>query len=140
MDFFAHVAGRARPTGRSRDARQSARGRGAGDGGPVLLPWLDRVPAALEAWYPGSQGGAAIARVLSGAGEPIGAPSGFVPARARAVAATRKRPGTGLTNQAFEVSYDEGAAVGYRWYDRQHLEPRLPFGHGLSYTRFAQDG
>ena len=108
-------------------------------GGPVLLPWLERVAGALEAWYPGSQGGPAIARVLSGAVNP----SGHLPCSfPRAVEQLpRARPaGAGLPeNQAVEVSYDEGAAVGYRWYDKQKLEPQLPFGHGLSYTRFTND-
>jgi beta-glucosidase len=108
-------------------------------GGPVLLPWLDRVSGALEAWYPGSQGGNAIARILSGAVNP----SGHLPASFPRAPEQLPRPqiaGAGLPeHQPFDLSYDEGAAVGYRWYDQQKLEPRLPFGHGLSYTRFVND-
>jgi beta-glucosidase len=106
-------------------------------GGPVLLPWFDRVSAVVEAWYPGSQGGPAIARVLSGAVNP----SGHLPASFPRSIEQLPRPriaGAGLPkDQPFDVSYDEGAAVGYRWYDARKLEPLLPFGHGLSYTSFA---
>jgi beta-glucosidase len=108
-------------------------------GGPVLLPWLARVSAAVQAWYPGSRGGPAIARVLSGAVNP----SGHLPASFPRSLEQLPRPriaGAGLSeDQRFDVSYDEGAAVGYRWYDKQKLEPLLPFGHGLSYTRFTLD-
>jgi beta-glucosidase len=108
-------------------------------GGPVLLPWLGKVSAALEAWYPGSRGGPAIARILSGAVNP----SGHLPAsfpRALTQLPRARSAGEGLAqDQHFDVRYDEGAAVGYRWYDKQKLEPLLPFGHGLSYTRFSSD-
>lgn len=107
-------------------------------GGPVLMPWFDLAAGVLEAWYPGSRGGPSIARVLSGAVNPSGHLPVSFPRSAdqlpRAVIA-----GLGLPKeQRFEVHYDEGAAVGYRWYDKQRIEPRLPFGHGLSYTSFAQ--
>lgn len=108
-------------------------------GGPVLMPWLSRVAGVLEAWYPGSQGGPAIARVLSGAVDP----SGHLPVsfpRAVEQLPRAKIAGEGLPKeQAVEVHYDEGAAVGYRWYDKQGFEPLFPFGHGLSYTSFARD-
>jgi beta-glucosidase len=107
-------------------------------GGPVLLPWLDRVSGVIQAWYPGSQGGPAIARILSGAVNP----SGHLPATFPRALEQLPRPqiaGTGAPeHQPFDVTYGEGAAVGYRWYDRQKLDPLLPFGHGLSYTQFTQ--
>ncbi len=107
-------------------------------GGPVLMPWFDDVAAALEAWYPGGEGGPAIARVLSGAVNP----SGHLPATFPRSVDQLPRPriaGEGSPKgQRFEVAFSEGAAVGYRWYDKQQLEPLLPFGHGLSYTRFTQ--
>jgi beta-glucosidase len=107
-------------------------------GGPVLMPWLDRVAAVVEAWYPGSQGGPAIARVLSGAVNP----SGHLPVtfpRSLEQLPRAKPAGEGLPNDArFEVRYDEGAAVGYRWYAKKGHSPLFPFGHGLSYTTFAQ--
>jgi len=107
-------------------------------GGPVLLPWLAHVSAVLEAWYPGSQGGPAIARVLSGAVNP----SGHLPVsfpRALSQLPRAAIAGAGLPKgQVFDVHYDEGAAVGYRWYDKKGLDPLLPFGHGLSYTAFVR--
>ncbi|HWZ88134.1 MAG TPA: beta-glucosidase [Polyangiaceae bacterium] len=108
-------------------------------GGPVVMPWLERVAGVVEAWYPGSQGGRAIARVLSGAV----CPSGHLPVtfpRSLAQLPRQKIVGEGLPRgQVFEVHYDEGAAVGYRWYDKNGFAPTFPFGHGLSYTTFAQD-
>lgn len=107
-------------------------------GGPVLMPWFEHVAGAVQAWYPGSQGGLAIARILSGAVNP----SGHLPASFPRSLDQLPRPriaGEGLgKDQRFEVVLSEGAAVGYRWYDKQKLEPLLPFGHGLSYTSFTQ--
>ncbi|MEO6602437.1 MAG: glycoside hydrolase family 3 C-terminal domain-containing protein [Polyangiaceae bacterium] len=108
-------------------------------GGPVLMPWLDRVSGALEAWYPGSRGGAAIARVLSGAVNPSGhLPASFPRSIDQLPRATIA--GGGLaTDQHFDVHYDEGAAVGYRWYDKHGFTPLFAFGHGLSYTTFEHE-
>jgi beta-glucosidase len=108
-------------------------------GGPVLLPWAERVAAVLEAWYPGSRGGPAIARVLSGAVNPSGhLPVSFPRSADQLPRATIA--GSGLPkDQVFDVHYDEGAAVGYRWYDKRGLEPRFAFGHGLSFTNFTRD-
>lgn len=107
-------------------------------GGPVLMPWLDQVAGVVEAWYPGSQGGPAIARVLSGAVNP----SGHLPVtfpRSLEQLPRVKIPGDGIPDGTrFEVRYDEGAAVGYRWYAKKGLDPQFPFGHGLSYTTFTQ--
>jgi len=106
-------------------------------GGPVLMPWLDRVAGVLEAWYPGSRGGPAIARVLSGAVNPAGHLPVTFP-RALEQLPRAKPAGEGLPNDArFEVRYDEGAAVGYRWYEKKGLDPLFSFGHGLGYTTFA---
>ena len=108
-------------------------------GGPVLMPWLGRVGAVLEAWYPGSAGGPAIARVLSGAVNP----SGHLPVTFPRAVDQLPRPtiaGEGLPkNQGFDVRYDEGAAVGYRWFDKKEAEPLFAFGHGLSYARFGHE-
>jgi beta-glucosidase len=108
-------------------------------GGPVLMPWVDQVAGVLEAWYPGSQGGPAIARVLSGAVNPSGhLPVTFPRSLDQLPRATT--PGEGVANDAhFDVRYDEGAAVGYRWYGKKGKVPLFPFGHGLSYTTFSQD-
>jgi beta-glucosidase len=98
-------------------------------GGPVLMPWLSSVSAVVEAWYPGTRGGEAIARVLAGEVNP----SGHLPATFPASVAQLPRP----TIDKVSVNYDvEGANVGYKWYALQGFKPLFPFGHGLSYTRF----
>jgi beta-glucosidase len=108
-------------------------------GGPVLMPWLPRVRGVVEAWYPGSAGGPAIARVLSGAVNPSGhLPVSFPRSLDQLPRALIASAGDGAPKgQIFDVHYDEGAAVGYRWYDKKGLEPLFPFGRGLSYTSFA---
>jgi len=115
-------------------------------GGPVLMPWLDAVAAVLEAWYPGSSGGEAIADVLFGDVNP----SGRLPITFPSSLAQLPRPklddtpdpnrdvgSQSHTLQGFDVDYDiEGAEVGYRWLARTGAKPLFPFGYGLSYTRF----
>ena len=103
--------------------------------GPVLTPWRNRVGAILETWYPGSAAGETIARLLFGDAEPAGRLPATFPASERGLptAGDRRRyPGVGDT-----VRYSEGVLVGYRWYDERGKRPAYPFGHGLSYTRFA---
>lgn len=106
-------------------------------GGPVFMPWLDQVGAVLEAWYPGTAGGEAIARVLFGEVDA----SGRLPVTFPASLEQLPRPkldGEGLPeNTPFDVAYNEGAAVGYKWFDKKGLKPLFPFGYGLSYTSFA---
>ncbi|HEY0375879.1 MAG TPA: glycoside hydrolase family 3 C-terminal domain-containing protein [Pyrinomonadaceae bacterium] len=103
-------------------------------GGPVEMgPWLARAPAVLQAWYPGMEGGHALARVLFGDASPSGKLPCTFPARledspAHALGAYPGKNGT--------VRYEEGLLVGYRWFDAKSLAPLFPFGHGLSYTRF----
>lgn len=102
-------------------------------GGPVLMPWETRVPAIVQAWYPGRNGGAAIARVLTGAVNP----SGHLPVTFPRSLAQLPHPGD---PQPGDVVYAEGAAVGYKWFDAQGHDPLFPFGHGLSYTSFGLSG
>jgi beta-glucosidase len=107
-------------------------------GGPVLMPWIGRVAAVLEAWYPGSRGGEAIARVLTGEVNP----SGRLPITFPRSLAQLPRPvldGYPEKPKArFDVDYGiEGAAVGYKWFDRKGFNPLFAFGSGLSYSRFA---
>jgi len=106
-------------------------------GGAILMPWLDQVPAVLEAWYPGIRGGAAIARILTGKVNPSGhLPISFPASNAQLAHA--EIPGFGKpTNTAVHITYDEGAAIGYKWYDAKGFKPLFAFGHGLSYTSFA---
>ena len=109
-------------------------------GGPVLMPWLDRVPGVLEVWYPGTNGGPAIAGLLFGRVNP----SGHLPVsfpRDESQLPRRAVDGIGFTEQQpIEVNYSEGAAVGYRWYEARGIAPLFAFGHGLSYTDFDYGG
>ncbi len=102
-------------------------------GGPVLMPWAAKVPAIVEAWYPGRMGGAAIANVLTGKVNP----SGHLPMTFPRSLKQLPWPGEPRHSQA---TYGEGATVGYKWFDGHGLEPQFPFGHGLSYTTFATSG
>lgn len=100
-------------------------------GAPVLAPWLDDVAAVLLAWYPGQEGGEAIADVLLGDAEPGGRMPTTWARRERDTPAYLHYPG-----EAGEVRYGEGVYVGYRGYDARGVEPLIPFGHGGSYTTF----
>ncbi|MGW2149495.1 glycoside hydrolase family 3 C-terminal domain-containing protein [Nonomuraea bangladeshensis] len=106
-------------------------------GHPVLMPWLADVPAVLQMWYPGQEGADATAALLLGAACPGGKLPVTFPARAAdaPAAAPERYPGVAGT-----AVYDEGVFVGYRHYDAYGIEPLFPFGHGLSYTRFAYAG
>lgn len=111
-------------------------------GGPVLMPWLGKVGAVLEAWYSGTSGGEAIARVLTGEVNP----SGHLPATFPASLAQLPRPviegDPKLDRDSHPMSdYNiEGAAVGYKWFDKTGAKPLFPFGYGLSYTSFTLGG
>jgi beta-glucosidase len=109
-------------------------------GGAVLMPWLKDVGAVLEAWYPGTSGGEAIGRVLFGEVNP----SGHLPITFPASEKQLPRPvldgDPKKPELRFDVSYSEGAAVGYKWFDLKGLKPLFPFGYGLSYTDFSYDG
>jgi beta-glucosidase len=101
------------------------------------MPWASRVPAILEAFYPGIRGGAAIARILTGKVNPSGRLPISFPASPDQLAHP-VLPGLGEPNETpVHITYDEGAAIGYKWYDVKGYRPLFSFGHGLSYTRFA---
>ncbi|MFZ5794311.1 MAG: glycoside hydrolase family 3 C-terminal domain-containing protein [Sphingomonas sp.] len=101
-------------------------------GGPVAMPWIDQAGAVLEAWYPGTAGGKAIANLLFGKADPSGRlPVTF--ARSVDQLPDPAQPHSG------DVVYKEGATVGYKWFDAKGIAPLFPFGHGLSYTRFVSD-
>jgi beta-glucosidase len=104
-------------------------------GGPVLTPWRDRVRGLVEAWFPGQNGGGAIARVLFGDAEPGGRLPATFPVREADQPTSgdpEKYPGV-----AERAQYKEGVFIGYRWFDERDLPVAYPFGFGLSYTRFA---
>ena len=117
-------------------------------GNPVTMPWLDKVPAVMEAWYPGARGGEAIASVLFGQTNPSGHlpitfPAGAeqLPRRAIDGFATLEPDFSGgppTPDTKVSANYDiEGSDVGYRWFARTQAKPLFPFGYGLSYTSFA---
>ncbi len=101
-------------------------------GNAVAMPWIDRVPAVLEAWFSGSEAGHALADVLFGRVNPSGKLPFTFPVRLEdnAAHALGEFPG-GDT-----VRYNEGIFVGYRWHDTKAIRPLFAFGHGLSYTTF----
>jgi beta-glucosidase len=99
--------------------------------GCVELPWLSRVPAVVQAWYPGQEGGHAIADVLTGVVNPSGRLPVSWPRRLADTPAARCGD-----YAAGAETYREGLLVGYRHYDTNAVAPMFPFGHGLSYTTF----
>jgi len=105
-------------------------------GGPVLMPWLAKVAAVVEAWYPGQQTGAAIAATLFGDLEPTGRLPVTFPATEDQGPATQPASYPGIGGV---VSYDEDIFVGYRYFDAMQQQPLFPFGYGLSYTSFMLD-
>jgi beta-glucosidase len=109
-------------------------------GGAVLMPWAARAPAILAAFYPGMRGGQAIARILTGKVNPSGRlPVSFPASKAQLAHAVI--PGFGKPDGLpVHIEYDEGAAVGYKWYDLKGYKPLFAFGHGLSYTSFRMSG
>ena len=109
-------------------------------GGPVLMPWIGKTPAVLEAWYPGTEGGEAIARVLFGEVDAQGRLPATFPASLDQLPHPVLADNNGNPKAPFDMAYDEGAAVGYKWFDKKGLKPLFPFGHGLSYTQFAYSG
>jgi beta-glucosidase len=100
---------------------------------PVAMPWLDKVAAVIEAFYPGQEAGSSIARLLFGDVNPSGKLAMTFPANEHqgAGASFLDYPGDGMT-----ANYSEGVLVGYRHYDAKNQEPLFPFGYGLSYTTF----
>ena len=125
-------------------------------GGPAAMPWIDKVSAAIEIWYPGIRGAEALADILFGDVNPCGKlPATFaksdadlphpeVPGPPPAPAAATPAPAGGRGGRgmmaAFDIDYTEGLKVGYKWFDAEGKEPLFPFGFGLSYTTFSYSG
>ena len=104
-------------------------------GGAVdMTRWIDQVPGIIEAWYPGQEGGTALAQILFGEYSP----SGKLPASFERQWEDNPTFKTYYTKPGeLQVDYSEGVFVGYRHYDRATVKPLFPFGYGLSYTTFA---
>ncbi len=102
------------------------------NGTPILMnDWIDQVPALIEAFYPGQEGGHALADILFGDVNPSGRLPMTLPTRWEDSPAYGTYPGS--KNVA---EYKEGIFVGYRYFDKKNIEPLFPFGYGLSYTTF----
>lgn len=126
-------------------------------GGPVSMPWADKVEGIVEAWYPGIGGAQALANLLFGAvnftaklpvtfaksdedlphPEVTGIDLKPVPHKVTMTVKGKKVTHTEMELPPFNVDYNKaGAAVGYKWYEEQHIQPLFPFGFGLSYTTY----
>ena len=95
--------------------------------------WIGNVPAVLQAWYMGMEGGNALAAILFGDVNPGGKLPCTIAKRLEDSPAHAVGDYPGENGK--EV-YKEGLLVGYRWYDTKKIEPQFPFGYGLSYTTF----
>lgn len=121
-------------------------------GGPVTMPWATNVAAILEAWFAGSRGSDAVANILFGEANPSGKlPVTFPKSEADLPHPTIVKPpkeskeptepgawkqvAAGLPS--FQITYDEGVKVGYKWYDAENKAVLFPFGYGLSYTTYS---
>ena len=108
-------------------------------GNAVAMPWIGKVPAVVQGWYLGSEAGNSIADILSGAVNPSGKlpftfPAALEDSPAHSVG---EYPGTRRDDGIWDIEYKEGIFVGYRWFDKEEIEPLFAFGHGLSYTSFT---
>ncbi|MFX0188618.1 MAG: beta-glucosidase [Candidatus Hodarchaeota archaeon] len=101
------------------------------NGSPIGMDWIDKVPAVIEAWYPGMEGGHAIASILFGEVNPSG--------RLPITFPKKLKDSSGQIIEDLDVKYEEGIFVGYRYFDTKNIEPFFPFGHGLSYTTFIYE-
>src|ERR1700677_470003 len=119
-------------------------------GTAVTMPWIDKVAGVVEAWYAGSSGHKALANVLVGDVNPAGKlaitfpkseqdlPHPVIPPLPPHTRAHGADPiNAGAPDFSYAVHYDEGAEVGYKWYQTEHKTPLFPFGFGLCYTTFA---
>lgn len=125
-------------------------------GGAVSMPWIDQVTAVLEAWYPGTRGGEALASILFGdvnpsaklpvtfakadADLPHPVPTAQPPARAGEEREAFPGAPWKVNFTRFDIEYDEGLLVGYKWFDAKAKQPLFPFGYGLSYTTYSYSG
>ena len=101
----------------------------------AMSPWMDRVPAIVEAWLGGEAGAGAIADVLFGDVNPSGKLAVTFPERIEDIPGYLNFPG-----ENGKHVYSEGIFVGYRYYEKKDIKPTFPFGYGLSYTQFQYSG
>ena len=122
-------------------------------GSPVTMPWASQVAAIVEAWYPGARGAEAVANILFGEVNPsaklpitfprsdadLPHPSLVKPPKKSTSDTADPEPWRAIAKglPAFQISYDEGLKVGYKWYDAERKDVLFPFGFGLSYTSYS---
>jgi beta-glucosidase len=109
------------------------------DSNPVLMPWIDKAPAILEAWNQGAEDGHVVADLLFGVVNPSGkVPTSYPRSEADTLYAGKpeRYPGTDEGDGYPVIRYSEGLEVGYRWFQARGIEPLFGFGFGLSYTTF----
>lgn len=109
------------------------------DSSPVLMPWIDKAPAILEAWNQGTEDGHVVADLLFGVVNPSGKLPTTYPASEKDTLYynhPERYPGTDEGDGFPVIRYTEGRQVGYRWFQAQGIQPLFPFGFGLSYTTF----
>jgi beta-glucosidase len=107
-----------------------------GGGGIDMNQWIDKTPAIIQAWYPGMEGGNALAKIIFGEVNPSGKLPMTFPKKLKDVPAEKLGEYPGKNGV---VHYNDDIYVGYRYYDTYGVEPLFPFGHGLSYTNFKYD-
>ena len=100
-------------------------------GSPVNIPWSNKAKAILQTWFAGQEFGNALFDILSGEINPSGKLPTSFPVRIEDTPAFKSYPGKNL-----QMNYDEKLLIGYRWYEKQSIQPLFCFGHGLSYTKF----
>ncbi len=103
-------------------------------GSPVVMPWLDQVSAVLNMYLSGQASGGAAVNLLYGRSNPSGKLAETFPLRLEDNPSYLNFPGT-----RYQVKYQEGIFIGYRYYDKKNMDVLFPFGYGLSYTDFAYD-
>ena len=104
---------------------------------PIAMPWLDRVKAVLQMWWPGDEGGWATANILLGKVNPAGRlPFTWAKKLEDYAANDPAHPERSAAGVDKKTTFSEGVNVGYRWFDKQKTAPLFPFGFGLSYTKF----
>ena len=100
-------------------------------GSPVQMPWAKKANSIVQTWFAGQEFGNALVDILSGQVNPSGKLTTTFPVRIEDTPAYKIYPGNDL-----QMNYDEKLLVGYKWYQRNSIEPLFCFGHGLSYTNF----
>jgi beta-glucosidase len=104
---------------------------------PIAMPWLSKVKAVLQMWWPGDEGGWATAEILLGKVNPAGRlPFTWAKKLDDYPATDPAYPERSAKGVGGKTTFTEGVNVGYRWFDKQKTEPLFPFGFGLSYSDF----